>query len=75
MVDVAIQSQLLQTLDKLPVASQRAVLEFARALKEPEQGIPYSRIKHLIGTLSSEVADAMEQAIEEGCERIDRNEW
>ncbi|HUE74142.1 MAG TPA: hypothetical protein VMP01_24890 [Pirellulaceae bacterium] len=75
MVDVAIQSQLLQTLGKLPAASQLAVLDFARSLQEPQTGTPFSRVRHLIGTLPAEQADAMERAIEEGCERIDRHEW
>ena len=74
MVDVALQSQLLQTLDKLPAASQRAVFEFARGLQETTTGTPYSRVKNLIGTLPADEADVMEKAIEEGCERIDRNE-
>ncbi|MGD0898471.1 MAG: hypothetical protein ABR915_11585 [Thermoguttaceae bacterium] len=76
MIDTEVRSELLKQLDHLPPAKQQRVLDFARALAESApRGVPGNNLLDLCGILPAEDAQEMMQAIEEGCERIDPNEW
>jgi hypothetical protein len=76
MVDAAIEHELSNCLGQLPVEQQRQVLEFARTLATPPlQGVRGSDLLQFAGTIDESDLDAMSQAIEDGCERIDADEW
>jgi hypothetical protein len=77
--DPVIQSELLSYLGQLPVDDQVRVVNFARNLAEPPRakklGVPGKDLLKFAGTISSEDAQQMIQAIEEGCEQIDASKW
>lgn len=76
MVDATIEKELSTCLGRLPVKQQRQVLEFARTLAaSPVQGVPGSDLLKFAGTIDGTDLEAMSQAIEDGCERIDADEW
>jgi hypothetical protein len=75
MVDLSIRNAILEQLDTLPLTSQRAVLDFAKGLSKPVVGTPGVNLLPLVGTMSDEYAQEMLDAIEEGCGRVDPNEW
>ena len=76
MVDATIEQELSTCLGRLPVEQQRQVLEFARNLTTPPlQGVRGSTLLQFSGTIDESDLEAMSQAIEDGCERIDADEW
>ena len=76
MVDATIDRELSTCLGRLPVERQRQVLEFARTLATPPlQGVRGSTLLQFAGTIDTSDLEAMSQAIEDGCERIDADEW
>lgn len=76
MVDATIENELSTCLGQLPVEQQRQVLEFARTLAtRPIEGKRGSNLLQFAGTIEESDLEAMSQAIEDGCERIDADEW
>jgi hypothetical protein len=78
MIDGVLQEELLKKLDRLSPAMQRRVLDYASSLKESKATLRGTHGRELLqfaGILSPEEAKAMMDAIEEGCERIDPDEW
>jgi hypothetical protein len=78
MVDSQIYSELIKQLDHLPIVQQRRVLEYARSLLSSPttpRGIPGKELLRFAGTISKEDGQAMMDAIEEECERVDADEW
>ncbi|MFO7905793.1 MAG: hypothetical protein ACQESR_25245 [Planctomycetota bacterium] len=76
MVDATIEHELATCLRRLPVEQQRQVLEFARTLAKPSvQGVRGSNLLQFAGTIDESDLEAMSQAIKDGCERIDADEW
>lgn len=76
MVDAVIQNELTTYLGRLPVEQQRQVLEFARTLvAAPPRGVPGANLLRFAGTIDAGDLESMSQAIEDGCERIDADEW
>ena len=76
MVDATIERELSTCLGRLPVERQRQVLEFARTLATPPlQGVRGSTLLQFAGTIDESDLEAMSRAIEDGCERIDADEW
>jgi hypothetical protein len=76
MVDPTIEHELSTCLGRLPVEQQRQVLEFARTLVTPRlQGVRGSDLLQFAGTIDESDLEAMLQAIKDGCERIDADEW
>jgi hypothetical protein len=66
--------EILDQVDRLPFEKQRQVLEFARRLAAPE-GTPAEVLFAFAGTIDPEDLKLMEQAIEEGCEQIETDDW
>ena len=63
-------------LETMPEQTQKQVLSYVKSMPSPKpKGIPGKDLLHFAGTLSDEDAAEMIKAIEEGCERIDENEW
>lgn len=72
-----LEQELHAELLTLPVSKQREVLEFARFLNTTRRpvGVPGASLFPVIGDFDPAELTEMEKAIEEGCERIDINEW
>jgi hypothetical protein len=76
MVDKALHDALIQKLDAMPLAMQRRVLEYASSIQNGlPPGTPGRDLLRFAGTISPEDCKAMEQAIEEGCEKVDLSGW
>ena len=76
MLDAAIQNDLLKEVERLSPPLQRKVVNYAHSLAQPRpRGTPAKQLLKYAGILSPEEAKAMMDAIEEGCERIETNEW
>jgi hypothetical protein len=74
MSNQSLQKEILDQLSKLPIEQQRQVLDFARTLAKPigKQG---KDLLHFAGGINAEDLKLMSQAIEEGCEQVNINEW
>ncbi|MCX9012465.1 MAG: hypothetical protein OIN66_15270 [Candidatus Methanoperedens sp.] len=71
-----IKQDIMKYLDHLPFELQRQVLDFAQALAKPfPKGVPGKQLLRFSGTMKAEDIQAMAQAIEANCERVDKNEW
>lgn len=76
MVSPILEQELHQQLEHLPFGQQRQVLDFARALASARaRGVAGSEMLRFAGTIDPGESEAMSQAIEEGCEKIDAHEW
>lgn len=71
-----IKKEILDQLSKLGAEQQRQVLDFARSLaKIKPKGVSGKELLSFAGTIGSDDLQAIAQAIEEGCERVDMSEW
>lgn len=76
MVDAAIEQELFTYLGQLPLERQRQVLAFARTLAAPQsQGVRGKTLLRFAGAIDESDLETMSQAIEDGCERVDEDEW
>ncbi|MEK6644574.1 MAG: hypothetical protein AABZ08_11765 [Planctomycetota bacterium] len=76
MVAPSFQRELLEQLSNLSDIEQRRVLEFARLLgRSTTTGEPGSNLLQWAGSISREDVRLMDQAIKDGCERIDADGW
>jgi len=76
MIDARLQGELLKQVDQLSPALQRRVLDFAVALVQSvPKGTPANELLRFAGVLDPQDAQAMIEAIEQGCERVDSDEW
>ncbi len=77
--DPTLQGELLSYLGRLGADDQARVVDFARSLADPSRpkkiGVPGKDLLKFAGTIPHEDLEEMKQIIEEGCERIDLNEW
>lgn len=72
----AIEKELRKQLDKLPAAQQRQVLDFARTLAARKRQIASARaLSEFAGTIAKEDLALIAQAIDEGCEQVNPDEW
>ena len=76
MIEASVKTEIAEQLDSLPYDLQRRVLDFARvlALSQPK-GVPGKQLLDFAGAIKRDDLEAMTQAIEEGCERINPDEW
>ena len=76
MVLPAIKEQILSDLDRLSPQQQERAAELVHGLISPlPRGASIEDLMSLAGSLDDESAWEMKAAIEEGCERIDADEW
>jgi flagellar motor switch protein FliG len=66
---------IVEDLKLLPPEKLEAAAEFIRRLKPISQDEREAILARTFGSLSQEDADAMQKAIEEGCERVDAEGW
>jgi hypothetical protein len=71
-----LKSEIHQELEQLPIEQQRQVLEFARSLKATRlRGISGQSLLRFAGAIESSELAIMKQAIEEGCEQVNSDDW
>ncbi len=71
-----LKQEILRQLDHLPAEQQRRVLMFAQSLAVSRpKGVPGKELQRFAGILSKDEAQAWMKSIEDGCERVDLNEW
>ncbi len=66
---------IVDDLKSLPPDRLEVAADFIRRLKPISQEEREAILARTFGSLSQEDADAMQQAIEEGCEKIDEQGW
>ena len=72
----SVKKEIVEKLDSLAIDEQRRVLDFTRALAEGKaEGIAGRDLLRFAGTIEKGDLAVMERAIEEGCEKVDVNEW
>jgi hypothetical protein len=75
-MDTPIVDKVIEQLKSLPHDLQWRVLEFTRALAQSApRGVPGQQLLRFAGTITPHDAQLMREAIEQGCEQIDANEW
>jgi hypothetical protein len=72
----AIKIKVIEQLDTLPENLQRQVLQFVQALQVlARQGVPGKQLLQFAGAIPLDDLESMRQAIENGCEQVNLNEW
>ena len=72
----AIREQIVRQLDGLSDRDQRRALDFVRSLSAAKlEGVPGGNLLRFAGAFEPEEARRISEAIEEGCERVDADEW
>lgn len=75
-MDVAIIDKVIEQLKDLPQELQWRVLEFTRALAvSTPHGVAGTHYLQFAGTIPLDDLKVMQQAIKQGCEQVDTNEW
>jgi len=76
MASTPTRQRILERLDQLSEREQQRILEFAENLPSgTPRGTPGKDLLKFFGTIDSEDCRRMEEAIEEGCERVDPRDW
>ena len=73
-MSATIRDQIIEQVDRLDGPRRLQVLNFARRLAAPA-GTPGQNLLHFAGSIPRADLEAMSQAIEEGCEKVDPNGW
>lgn len=73
MATKSIRDKLLSQIEKLPYDLQLRVLDFVKALIP--KGVEGKSLLRFEGAISVDDLKLISKTIEEGCERIDFNEW
>jgi len=72
----AIKERILKDLDRLTPEQQKHAADLVHGLVSPlPKGATAADLLEVAGTLDRESAKQMMEAIEEGCERVDLDEW
>lgn len=75
-MDTSLIDNVIEHMKALPHELQWRVMEFTRALTlSTPRGIRGRQLLRFAGTLSSDDAHQMREAIEQGCDRVDAHEW
>jgi len=75
-MDISIVEKVVEQLKALPQELQWRVLEFTRALAvSTPHGVSGVQLLRFAGTIALDDVNIMRQAIEQGCEQVDVNEW
>ncbi len=75
-METLVVEEIVKKVRKLPNNLQRQVLIFIDALEVSNmRGRPGKELLRIAGSISPEDAAKIEQAIEEGCEQVDLDEW
>ena len=74
-VNVSPLENIVEDLKSLPPAKLEVAADFVHRLKRISEEERQAILAQTAGSLSPEDADAMEKAIEEGCEQINEHGW
>ena len=74
-MNASIIDEVVEQLKAMPQDLQWQVLEFARTLKVEIQGTPGRNLLPFAGSIPPDDLQLMREAIEQGCEQVDLNEW
>ena len=75
-MDTPIIEKVIEQLRDLPPELQWRVLEFTCALAiSTPRGVTGQQLLGFAGAISPDDAQLMREAIEQGCEQVDANEW
>jgi hypothetical protein len=75
-MSTTIMEEVLEQLKNLPHELQWRVLEFTHALSiSAPRGVPGRQLLRFAGSIPLDDLDLMSQAIEQGCEQVDADEW
>ncbi len=76
MLNITVKKEIINQIGRLDYEHQKRVLDFARALAVTSpKGVPGKLLLSFAGTIPADDLKAMEQAIEDNCEKVDLNEW
>ncbi len=77
MQQVSVRKQINRKLEIMPIEMQRKVLIYIDSLSKSSlpYGVSGKKLSQFAGVLTEENAKELTLIIEEGCERIDGNEW
>ncbi len=73
MTTQSVKDNLMTQIDKLPHDLQVRVLDMIKALTP--KGVEGKSLLRFEGSISEDDLQLMSKAIEEGCEKVDINEW
>jgi hypothetical protein len=73
MTTESIKDNLIAQIDKLPHDLQLRVLDFVKGLSP--KGVEGKSLLRFEGSIPADDLQLMSEAIEEGCEKVDINEW
>jgi len=75
-MNTSVMDKVIEQLQALPYELQWRVLEFTHALAVSiPRGVPGRQLLGFAGAIPPDDLQLMRQAIEEGCEQVDANEW
>lgn len=75
-METPIVEEVIEKLKTLPQELQWRVLEFTRSLAQrTPRGKPGNQLLRFAGTIPPDDVMLMSETIEQGCERVDANEW
>jgi hypothetical protein len=75
-MNISIIDEVIEQLKGMPQHLQWQVLEFTRNLVNSQvKGTPGKKLLHLAGSIPTDDLQLMREAIEEGCEQVDVDEW
>jgi len=75
-MNTRIVEQVIEQLQSLPYELQRQVLEFTRALAlSVPHGVTGRQLLQFAGAIPRSDIELMQEAIEQGCEQVDTDEW
>lgn len=75
-MNTTVEKGIHEQLSRLPLKQQQQVLEFARALATARiHGVPGQNLLHFAGSIDHEDLMIIEQAIKDGCEKVNLDEW
>ena len=76
MTNPSLENEIINHLNKLSSQQQQQVLDFARFLVMTKPiGVPGKELLRFAGAISADDLNLMAQAVKEGCEQVDLNEW
>ncbi|MDY6938707.1 MAG: hypothetical protein SWY16_13665 [Cyanobacteriota bacterium] len=75
-MSTSIIDRIVEQLKSMPQPLQWQVLKFAQTLTACHiKGVPGQQLLQFSGTIRTDDLQLMQAAIEDGCERVDLNEW
>ncbi|MFH0975655.1 MAG: hypothetical protein V1874_07710 [Spirochaetota bacterium] len=76
MINSEIQKEIINDLSNLPIELQKKVKEFTHTLLlTKSKGIPGRDILKFSGIIDDNNAEELRKIIDEGCSKVDYNEW